>query len=243
MGNKSRLTISVVMATYNGEKYILQQLNSILSQLSYGDEVIIVDDCSKDNTSSVINSLQDKRIKLVSNVSNLGVKKSFERGLNLATNELIFLSDQDDIWLPNKVTTILQKFAEDYELVMVYGDAVVIDENNRQTNNSFLQIIGGNRVGIINTFIKNTHLGCTMALRKKMLNYILPIPQNIPMHDSWIGILCQIYGKSLYIDEPLMHYRRHSCNASKTTRESLYQVITWRVKLFFALIKQIIIKM
>lgn len=239
MGVISSFSVSVVIATYNGEKYILKQLNSILPQLNSKDEIVIIDDCSKDNTIYVINSLQDNRIKLLSNSFNIGVKKSFERGLNQATNELIFLSDQDDVWQPYKVEAVKTKFSEDKDLTLIHSDSAVINDKGNLISTSFMDQIGGYHSGLINNFIRNTFHGCTMVFRKDILSYCMPIPSKAPMHDSWIGLLSIYFGKVMYMSDALVLYRRHDNNVTKSSRENISKVIWWRIWLFVALFKRV----
>ncbi len=230
---------SVCMAAYNGSKYIKTQLLSILVQLEENDEVIIVDDTSKDNTIQVINELNDPRIKLIQNQQNLGVIKTFEKALAKASHEIIFLSDQDDIWLPNKVKTITQLFKQKQDITLILSDAQLIDNNGEIHENSFSEIRGKFIPGAIPNIITNQYLGCTLSFKRKMLQYFLPFPEDIPMHDMWIGILNDIYGKTLYLEEAMIQYRRHDDNVTSDHHASIQQMLKWRCALIKNLIKHI----
>ncbi len=230
---------SVCMAAYNGSKYIKTQLLSILVQLEENDEVIIVDDASKDKTVQIINELSDPRIILIQNQHNLGVIKTFEKALAKASHEIIFLADQDDRWGSNKVKTITQLFKQKQDITLILSDAQVIDKNGEIIENSFFKIRGEFITGAIPNIIKNKYLGCTIAFRRKMLQYFLPFPQGIPMHDMWIGILNDIYGKTLYIKEPMIQYRRHDNNISPDHHANIQQILKWRYALIKNLIKRI----
>lgn len=230
------------MAAYNGAKYIESQISSILPQLDTCDELVIINDASQDDTVKVIKTVNDPRIKLIHNDANLGIIKTFEKALINASGDLIFLSDQDDIWLPKKVLAVKQILEEKPEVTLVLSDAYIIDTEDKITADSYFKVRGKFISGTIPNIIKNKYLGCTMAFRKKMLDYCLPFPKDIPMHDMWIGIINDIYGKIFYIEEPLMQYRLHGHNASRgpVKYAGIQQILKWRYALVKNLIKQIL---
>jgi glycosyltransferase involved in cell wall biosynthesis len=212
--------VSVCMASFDGEKYIASQLTSILSQLGPDDEIIIVDDASRDGTVSLIKGLHDNRIKLVINEKNLGVVRSFSRAIELASGSVIFLSDQDDIWKPYKVSAILSEFASDPSLTLVLSNADLIDATGEPVDTSFRS---GQRFrgGILSTLVKNRYQGCTMAFRREIAEAAIPFPASIPMHDSWIGIVNALIGKVKFIDAKLIFYRRHEATVTGRNKLSL----------------------
>ncbi|BAZ84814.1 glycosyltransferase family 2 protein [Dolichospermum compactum] len=232
------MKISVCMATYNGCKYVNDQISSILVQLRADDELIIVDDKSTDITLQIIDTFNDSRIKIFKNEVNLGVTKNFEKAINNATGNLIFLSDQDDVWLPNKVEKILEVFQKYPDITLVLSDAQIIDSEGQVTANSFFKLRGKFVADPLSNFIKNKYHGCTLAFRREMLEVFLPFPDDISMHDIWIGIVNGIYGKAFYIDEPLIQHRRHNSNTSVGIFSNLVilQMLKWR----FALAKNIV---
>ena len=173
------------MATYNGEKYIKEQIDSILKNMNSDDELIISDDGSTDKTREIINSFKDDRIKLIDGPKK-GIKKNFENGINNATGEIIFLSDQDDIWMENKIAKVLEAFEKE-DATLVIHDAEIVDENLDIIEESFFKYRNSGK-GIIKNIWKNTYIGCCMAFKKEIKSVILPIPDNIEMHDQWIGI-------------------------------------------------------
>lgn len=212
--------ISVCIPTYNGEKYIQQQLESILKQLNDNDEVIISDDSSTDNTVALIKSLNDKRINIFPNNTFRSPIYNLENALKKATGDYIFLSDQDDIWHKDKVETML-RYLQDYNTVV--SDCNLIDEQNNEIEPSFFQL-NKSEPGLINNFIKNSYLGCCMAFDKKILNASLPFPKNIAMHDIWIGLISELLGKPIFIQEKLISYRRHTENFSPTSQKSTFNI-------------------
>src|SRR6056297_1133059 len=130
------MKVSVAMATYNGHKYIKEQLDSILSQSRLPDEIVIVDDVSTDDTYSICEeyaSLDQVPIKLYKNDTNLGFTKNFERAISLCSGGIIFISDQDDVWKNNKIENMFRLFSEDKDVGMMYCNAKVVDENLRLT--------------------------------------------------------------------------------------------------------------
>ena len=224
------MKISVCMATYNGEKYIKEQLESILSQIGENDEVIISDDSSTDNTVEIIKAFSDNRIKIFENQKFKSPIFNFENALNNATGDIIVLSDQDDIWKANKIETI-KKYMHNYDLVL--SDATIIDEYGNLIQESFYKL-NNSRMGFIQNIIKNSYLGCAMGFNRKILEKALPFPKDIPLHDWWIGLVGEMYGKIYFIEDKLISYRRHGNNASPTGEKSKYSTlkkISFRISL------------
>lgn len=223
--------LSVCMAVFNGAAYLRPQLESIVDQLGDNDEIIVVDDGSTDDSAQIIHCLGDTRCRLHQNRHNIGVLACFERALRLARGEVIFLSDQDDIWLPGKVERVLQVFNDSPQVTLVVSDARVIDENGTTIVESFFAERGRFRGSLIANLIKNKHLGCTMAFRRTLLERFLPIPHDVPMHDIWFGLVNAMYGKVVCIDEPLIAYRRHRDNLSPMRRAPWSRIALWRLRL------------
>ncbi len=218
-----RPKISVCMAAFQGQRFIAAQLGSILDQLSENDEVIIVDDHSSDGTPDKVRSLGDPRIQLVENSTNQGIAKTFEEALSRANGSVIFLSDQDDIWMPGKVDKVRLAFENNPNVALIVSDALLVDEANNPLGPSYYQSRGSFRSGFLANLFRSKFLGCTMAFRSRLLTKILPFPRDCGdvVHDFWIGVVNSITtGNTLYIDEPLVRYRRHSAavTGGKLTR-------------------------
>jgi glycosyltransferase involved in cell wall biosynthesis len=207
-----RPKVSVCMAAFQGEKFICAQLQSILRQLSADDEVIVVDDCSSDGTRDVVRSLRDPRILLVEHARNRGVTKTFEEALGRATGDIIFLSDQDDVWADDKVRAVLDIFQTDSEVMVVASDAALIDQCGKLLGRSYYETRGRFRSGLFSNLIRCKFLGCTMAFRSELLEKVLPFPGKFKvMHDLWIGSVNALRrGRTFYLDQNLVFYRRHS---------------------------------
>jgi glycosyltransferase involved in cell wall biosynthesis len=233
------LNISVCMASYNGSKYIKNQITSILNQLAKSDQLVIVDDCSFDNTVNIIESLKDSRIKLFKNTKNIGVVGTFNRALKHANGDIIFLSDQDDEWLDNKVSFIKNFFISN-NIDMVVHDAKIMQGGSIVTNSLFDQI--GSSSGLFKNIYSNSYTGCCMVFRRIILRKILPIPNKKGIfHDAWIGILAKFYKfKVIFIATPLIVYNRHEANVSTMKRRSIHKIIPDRINLIVSLIRRII---
>lgn len=207
--------VSVAMITYNGEKYLKEQLDSILCQLMEQDEVIVSDDGSTDGTITILNEYQkkDSRIKVVEG-PRAGIKKNVEYALKQCRGEVIFLADQDDIWRANKVKRVLEVMEQE-ACVLVIHDAEVFREHPKQITMESFFVFRSARAGVLKNILKNSYIGCCMAFRRELLDKVIPIPDNIEMHDQWIGVLNDFYfGKSVFLKEPLLCYRRHGENSS-----------------------------
>lgn len=224
------MKISVCMATHNGSQYVEKQINSILTQLSVNDELIIVDDCSCDHTVDIIQGFEDHRICIIQNYSNIGVINNFEKAILNAQGDIIFLSDQDDIWMPNKIQEVTKIFTQQRNVTLVTSNIGVIDEDDNLISNS--KLVGDFIPSFIPNLFRPRFRGCTLAFRREMLNYFLPFPKDIPMHDIWIGLVNEIYGQTFYIDKPLIKYRRHSNNVTSDRHAAIIKILKWRYSLF-----------
>lgn len=226
--------ISVCMAVYNGANFIQAQIASILPQVGDRDEIIIVDDGSRDNTIAVIEEFCDKRIRIVRQEQNRGVVQTFGRALEEARGEIIFLSDQDDIWRSDKVRKFLELLASQPGVTVAMSDAVIIDATGNAISGPKF---GSKRFhrGVLPNLVRNRYQGSAMAFRRSILEYCLPFPPGIPMHDAWIGLVNQLVGKAGFVNEPLLYYRRHGSNDSPDMHAPVMKMIRWR----WALIKNL----
>ena len=226
------------MAAYQGENYISLQLRSILEQLSPGDEVIVVDDGSTDRTCDEVSALQDSRLVLIQNTVNQGVLRAFETALSRCSREIVFLSDQDDLWLPKKVETVIDIFTHDPAVMLVASDAILIDEDGSKIENSFYAKRGKFRAGLWSNLLIGKFHGCTMAFRSTLLRSALPFPPGrLVHHDTWIGCVnALIGGKTKYIAEPLVAYRRHTTNVTGRVKLSNYTRLKMRSQMLVALV-------
>lgn len=220
------MKVSVALAAYNGEKYIKEQLDSILSQLRRDDEVVVSDDNPSGGTKAVLDSINDPRIKYIEGPGK-GVIMNFENAIKHTTGDVIFLSDQDDIWLPGKVIAVCEEIKSG--ALCVLHDAKVTDENLKVIDESFFKV-NGSAKGYWKNIKKNSYMGCCMAFDAKMKEYILPFPKNLPMHDQWIGLKAEKNGEVSFIDTPYLLYRRNSDSLTGNPT-SLSQKIKWRISI------------
>ena len=194
--------VSIAMATYNGSKFLNQQLDSIINLTYKCTELIIVDDCSSDNTIEIINSYIDKYhwIKLYQNVINIGAVKSFEKAINLCSGDYIALSDQDDVWFPNKLQTLLDNIEEN---LLIHSDAVLVDEHMNIVANSYFSTIKNKKLsGFTDYLLMNNVTGCTMLFSRKLFELAMPIPEGFYIHDHYLAIVASFHGTIKLLDEP-----------------------------------------
>ena len=209
------------MTTYNGEKYLREQIDSILSQTIQDFELVVCDDCSSDSTLNILRdySKTDARIKIFQNKENLGFKKNFERAMSLCKGDYIALSDQDDIWMPNHLEVLLNAIGDK---MMACGNCLLIDGDGVNRGITYWQeelfngIPRGNlEMAYSIAFFRNPFQGASMMINVKYINYILPIPQNLSYHDSWVSILACFCGGLSYVDVVITKYRMHGGNVTK----------------------------
>ena len=224
--------ISVCMATYNGEKYIKEQLDSIIHQLDQSDEIIISDDGSSDNTLNIIETYNDKRIFLYKN-SFKNVVLNFEFAIGKSKGDYIFLSDQDDIWHENKVRYFMECFFKSSNTTLLISDFHVIDQNG-----NYIDRVYDNKFSssLVKNIIANKFIGCAIAFTSKTKKMIMPFPKNIAMHDWWIGMCSIIFGEINFIDKKLHFYRRHSNTITNGQGATTGVKLKWRVNLIVNLV-------
>ena len=220
------MKVSVALAAYNGGRYIAEQLESILPQLSEDDEIIVSDDNPGGDTKDAVAALGDSRIVYIEGEGK-GVVKNFENALNHASGDVIFLCDQDDVWLPGKVQTVLDAIGSGSDLVL--HDARVTDENLQEISPSYFALHGTNS-SYARNIVKNTFVGCCMAFTKEVLNECLPFP-DVPMHDWWIALCAMKRGRRVnLIDTPLILWRRHGDNVTGG-KTGFLQKVLWRISI------------
>lgn len=229
------MKISIAMTTYNGENFLIEQLESFANQTVLPNEVVITDDGSTDNTLNLINSFKETApfdIRVYSNKINLGYTQNFNKALELCINDLIFLSDQDDVWFPNKLEYMvgLAKLHESKDVFMV--DAELVDADLLTSGLTKQRQIKNLGLGE-NAFV----MGCCIAVRKTFLDIILPIPKDFSGHDNWIVRLADFLQLRVIDDTTLQLYRRHGNNESIGAYNNLVKINKYAI---YKLVKKII---
>ena len=228
------IMISVCLATYNGQLTIKRQLDSILPQLTSADEIVLVDDCSNDATISIVEqtlaNFSGHSQVIISQV-NQGPIRSFEIALQAAKGDYIFLSDQDDIWLDDKVVQVMDAFDRGAQLVV--HDGIVVD-GHEQTIDCSWNHYNHNQVpqSLLGNIIKNGFTGAMMAFTKKVKAASLPFPKMIVMHDQWLFQVSKLkHYQIINIDKPLMKYVRHGNNVTGMHKRKKSQQIKDRINM------------
>ncbi len=202
--------VSVCMATYNGEKYVAEQLRSILVQLQPNDEVVISDDGSTDETCAIIESFNDSRIRLLHNNSH-DIKANFQNALLHAQGDIIFLADQDDVWLEGKYEACCTALKE---CDLVVHDNIITDSHLQPICTSFFAE-NHSRRGVLHNMLRTSYWGACMAFRRHIFLRSLPFPATLALgHDSWMGLVAELTGKVAFIPVPYLLYRRHENTAT-----------------------------
>lgn len=221
----SKPRTSIAMCTYNGSRFISDQLESILGQTLRPFEIVICDDCSTDNTCEIVESFMDEHpglVRLFKNSKNLGRNENFEQAIALCRGDIIALSDQDDVFVSTRLEAICSEFSDDISCGLVFSDAIVANEDLSIMSDSLFAEIWPpfserrkRRFGQGDAFraiIRNRPaLGCSIAFRRELTDFILPIPRQFS-HDAWIMLLASLFSRINIIDEKLVLYRQHGAN-------------------------------
>lgn len=223
--------ISVCIATYNGEKYLRRQIDSVLSQLGDEDELVISDDSSTDGTVDLILSYRDKRIKLLERQKFHSPIFNFENAIKHAKGDIIFLADQDDKWLPGRVDSALKMHEKGSDFIICNTRAVYKDRVEVGRLNPFIRPYWMN-------LIKPSFTGCTISFKRELLDLFLPFPSTIAMHDLWMGLLAQRNYRCSFIDEPLIEYNRHEESFIARHPMSNIARLKYRINMLWQVIKR-----
>ena len=208
--------ISVCIATYNGAAFIEEQLKSILSQLSSADEVVISDDGSTDGTTDIICRIKDERIRLLPSHESLGSTGNFFRAIDASKGAIIFLADQDDVWLSGRVERCLKEL-ETADLVVT--DCAVTDEGLNVVYPSLFRLYGL-RQGLLHNLLRCGYYGSLMAMRRSVVERARPWPENeLLKHDWWLGMVAEKTGRVRFVsDKQYVLYRRHEGTETQVSK-------------------------
>lgn len=220
--------VDILLATYNGEKYLVEQIESILNQTYKEFRLLISDDCSTDKTREILGKYaeKDKRIMVFLQENNLGVVGNFEFLLKKVENPYFMFSDQDDIWNVKKIEKSIQKI-EEGQADLVYTDLAVVDSDLNTIYPSYWKLKNiYHKIKKYNNFeslyLNNFVTGCTILSKKEVISKVLPLPKNSKyvLHDYWLPLIVSQKGKIDYIEEPLIQYRQHNQNRVGSRKKS-----------------------
>ena len=220
-----RPRLSVCIATFNGERFIVEQLRSIFPQLDPQDEVVIVDDASSDSTVDLIEGMQDPRVRLIRNQVNRGHVRTFERALSQASGEWVMLSDQDDVWPEGRVAAMLDALrGADFVLgsIQILGSDTEGPLPDRSTHG----VGAGNLLGILAGTIP--YAGAAMAFKRSMLSVGLPFPAYVEAHDHWLAIVANVAFRVRHLEQVVLLRRLHDSNLTPLKRRRLTLVLLTR---------------
>jgi glycosyltransferase involved in cell wall biosynthesis len=227
---------SVVLTTCQGEQFVGEQLDSILPQLAPQDEVVVSDDASTDRTLEIVAQRRDGRVRIVANDTRVGYIANFQRAIEHSRGDTVFFSDQDDVWLPNKVATLEEALRSS---PCVASDAVVVDSRLQTLHRSYFEWRGAHGFSRLSIYLKPPIIGATVACRRDYLETLLPLPPGVP-HDFWLTFNAACDGALTVLRTPLILYRRHTNALSLSAtnrRRGMKTIAAERVRLLGAMLR------
>lgn len=232
---RTSAAVSVCMATYNGERYLAEQVSSILAQLDVDDELVVVDDASKDGTVAYLDSLGDPRIRIYRNTDNLGHVQSFAKAIGLACHKYILMADQDDVWINGRLSAMRDALDAGFSLVstnseFMDGEGCLIQplHPDLKKEDSYFYVSNIGRIFAGRAYYD----GCAMGIREELRQLVLPIPDYVESHDLWIAMAANAAGSNLHLERRTLRRRVHGSNASIVSRPLVHKL---RSRAIFAL--------
>lgn len=220
-----KMNISIAMATYNGGHYLQQQLDSFCAQKLLPDELVVCDDGSGDDTLAILERFSASCpfvVRIICNEKNLGYARNFEKAISLCSGNIIFLSDQDDVWLEHKIEQVVAQFRADASRWVVVSDAMLTDADLKPTG---LTVAG--QLVAAGLPPEQLLLGCCIAFRQALRPLLLPIPCHLHGHDGWINTLAKALDVRHFDPSVLQLYRRHGTNTSEWLTTRLTPASRW----------------
>lgn len=221
------IRVSVALAAYNSERFIRDQVNSILCQMKENDELVISYNPSSDATWSIINeyAYNDSRVRIIE-CTERGLISNFNSAITNTKGDFVFLSDHDDVWFSNKIELVLKAFEDNNADLVLHAKAIT--DKDLCVNHIVDFNIENIKPGFWSNFWKNHYTGACMAFRRELIPVVCPIPPKKIYHDKWIGLLAASMGNVFLLNEPLIYYRRHETNLSVSATRSIYKIIPER---------------
>ncbi|HEY9003857.1 MAG TPA: glycosyltransferase family 2 protein [Mucilaginibacter sp.] len=212
--------VSIALCTYNGAKFIRKQLDSILHQTHKNLEIVVVDDCSTDDTYEIISdySSKDDRIRCYKNEVNQGYNKNFEKAISLTTGNYIAISDQDDIWLPEKIASLLENINDNW---LIFSNSCYINERDERIREERTLVMGLDpaSVNYKSLLLTNYVTGHTTLFKREFISYFLPFPDK-GFYDWWMGFIALYHHKIAFLDKVLTKYRIHDASVIQKRNNS-----------------------
>lgn len=234
--------ISVVLASYNGGRYIGEQLHSLLACMADCDEIVVSDDASTDDTLDVVRAIDDSRVRVLSFSERVGYQRNFERAIHAARGRFIFFSDQDDVCLPERIPLSLDAL---HRFACVCADATVVDDKLSLLSSSYFAWRKAGNFSALQLFAHPAVIGATMACSREFLAQSLPLPAGVP-HDHWLSVIAATEGQLGVIRQPVILYRRHASTASLTgltgARRPISTVARERLRLLVAIARHSLLR-
>ena len=229
------MTLSIALATYNGEKYLREQLDSILQQSIQDFELIVCDDSSTDSTLKILNEYAEKdvRIKIFANEKNLGFRKNFEKAISLCSGDYIALSDQDDVWTENHLQVLLENIGDND---LVGANAFLCDEKAKPIG---VGLLSCSKIEFLPNskddwffFLLHSNIfqGAACMFRKTLVQKAFPIPENVKFHDYWLALIASVNGGVVYVNECILYYRQHRTNVTENEKWNFWAKIKNAIK-------------
>lgn len=224
--------VSVALCTHNGARFVGQQVQSILAQSRRPDQLVVSDDASTDDSVAIIRSLvadSDVELVVLENPVALGYVANFEQALRATNGDLVALSDQDDVWHPDRIERAVALFESDAELLMVHADARLVDEHGADLGHTLFDALGvtaaeraeaasGDELAVL--LRRNLVTGATAMFRRRAVELAVPFPEHW-VHDEWLAMIATSAGRGMLVDEPIVDYRQHGSNQIGVTRLGL----------------------
>lgn len=240
MTEAGRLSISVAMATHNGERYVAEQLAGILASSTPPDEIVVSDDASRDGTVRIVAETARQhphiRWRLLRNAMPLGVTRNFERAIGECSGDVVVLSDQDDVWYPDRLACTIERFAVQPSLELLHADADLVDGDGAPLHRRLFEDLEVSRAELAAIargeafpvyLRRNLATGATVAFRRSLADRAMPFPPGW-VHDEWLAVVAAATGEVAVVRRPLIAYRQHGANqigvARPTLRRKLHRV-------------------
>lgn len=228
--------VDIILATYNGDKYLQSQLDSIISQTHQNWRLLISDDGSDDGTLDMLRKFEalDSRISLINNDRQGGVVNNFLCALRFAEAPYIMFCDQDDIWLPDKISNMLaeieikERASPSNTPILVFSDLCLVDADGVTIDSSYYssnKLNPENNRSFKYLAWRSTVYGCSVIFNKSLFDVSMPMPRNVPMHDHWFALNAAVFGQIFYFNQATLKYRQHSSNVVGGKKKNSWQKI------------------